>query len=365
MGGVLYGYSTNSRTYRVYKPSTRRVIESRNVTFLETPPRNLGSITDTEETYDTYLFDVLNFTSTFSNNQFNMDKDESTSRIQNILHHDQHAVATQSGVGPSSGEGTQSGVVPTAGPASPGIVSSTPQSNQSGVVPSTAPVASSSSAPQVTRASTRSRPTGEVIDPSSLTASQLRSIKGLGNFIAPKLDFAHDSESPTALAFAYITDNPTASGLAGEDGDRIKIPDTYAKAKASPQASLRGAATDKEMNSLDEHEVFDLVPATTISRGEKAIGSRYVFKQKANGAYKARLVVQGYYQRPGIDFGQTFAPVCRIGSQRMILAIACEHEWPVYQLDVQVAFLQSKIDGDVYVKTAPGRARTTRTGHPW
>ena len=49
----------------------------------------------------------------------------------------------------------------------------------------------------------------------------------------------------------------------------------------------------------------------------------------------------------------------------MVLAIACEHDWLVYQLGVQVAVLQSKIDGDVYVKTAPGRDAYDKDGNTW
>ena len=58
--------------------------------------------------------------------------------------------------------------------------------------------------------------------------------------------------------------------------------------------------------------------------------------------------------------------MCRIGSICMALAIACEHGWPVWQLDVQVAFLQSTIEGrDVYVKAAPGQEiKDSKTGEP-
>ena len=67
-------------------------------------------------------------------------------------------------------------------------------------------------------------------------------------------------------------------------------------------------ANDKEIKSLREHEVYDLVPITGVPKGKKIIGSRFVFKQKADNRFKARLVVQGYVQEPGIDFGKSFAP---------------------------------------------------------
>ena len=64
--------------------------------------------------------------------------------------------------------------------------------------------------------------------------------------------------------------------------------------------------------------------------------------------------MQGWSQRPGIDCGATFAPVCRIESQRLLLAISTQHDWDIYMLDVKRALIQSKIDEEVFVKQAPG-----------
>ena len=76
-------------------------------------------------------------------------------------------------------------------------------------------------------------------------------------------------------------------------------------------------------------------------------------------------MVRGYSQEAGIDYDKTFSPVCRIGSQRILLAIACEHDCPIYQVNVQVASLQSPIEGEVYVKMAPGQEETdSKTGSP-
>lgn len=73
-------------------------------------------------------------------------------------------------------------------------------------------------------------------------------------------------------------------------------------------------------------------------------------QKKADERKKARLVVQGYGQRHGVDGGGTFAPVCRICSQCILLAIAEERNWAVQQLDVVTAFIHSKVNGDVCVR---------------
>ena len=117
------------------------------------------------------------------------------------------------------------------------------------------------------------------------------------------------------------------------------------------------------MDSLKQHDIYKLVNISSVPKGEEIIGSRFVFKQKADGRFKARLVVHGHVQEPGIDYGRSYAPVCRIGSIRTLLAVACEHGWPVWQMDVVVAFLQSLIDKDVFVEPAPGHdPRDSKTG---
>ena len=117
------------------------------------------------------------------------------------------------------------------------------------------------------------------------------------------------------------------------------------------------------MDSLRKHNVYKLVKMSSVPKEKKIIGSRFVFKQKIDGRFKAKLIVQGYVQEAGVDYGRSYAPVCRIGSIRTVLAIACEHGWPVWQMDVVVAFLQAHIDKDVYVKPAPGHdPRDPKTG---
>ena len=114
---------------------------------------------------------------------------------------------------------------------------------------------------------------------------------------------------------------------------------------------------------MKQHDVYKLVNISSVPKREKSIGSRFVFKQKADGRFKAKLVVQGHVQVPGIDYGRNYAPVCGIESIRNLLAIACEHGWPVWQMDVVVEFLQSLVDKDVFVEPAPGRhPRDSKTG---
>ena len=74
------------------------------------------------------------------------------------------------------------------------------------------------------------------------------------------------------------------------------------------------------------------------------IGTKWIFCNKIDEEgnvihNKDRLVAQGYTQVEGVDFDETFAPVARIESIRVLLALACHLKFKLYQMDVKSAFL--------------------------
>ena len=153
---------------------------------------------------------------------------------------------------------------------------------------------------------------------------------------------------------------PSCSG--GRESDRI--PRTLNEAIGLPQAARWKTASDKEISSLEKHGVFDLVPITSVPAGHKVVGTRWVFKIKAQSTYKGRVVVQVLSQIPGVDCGGTFAPVCRLQSIRMMLAIAVELDYEVHMLDVQTAFLNADVEEDVFIKMAPSYETNDEAGVP-
>lgn len=72
---------------------------------------------------------------------------------------------------------------------------------------------------------------------------------------------------------------------------------------------------------------------------------------------KARLIVKGYKQKPGIDYFEVFAPVARMDTIQMIVALAAQNHWKIYQMDVKSAFLNGFLDEEVYVEQPPGYVR--------
>ena len=85
------------------------------------------------------------------------------------------------------------------------------------------------------------------------------------------------------------------------------------------------AASEKEMASLKKYNVYTLLRATSVPAGHKIIGISWVYKVKPDISHKGRVVVLGWRQLPGIDCGSTFAPVCRLQSIRVMLAIEAEY----------------------------------------
>ena len=111
-----------------------------------------------------------------------------------------------------------------------------------------------------------------------------------------------------------------------------------------------------EMKSIEENRTWDV---SELPAKQKAIGLKWVFKVKKdpNGnivKYKARLVAKGYAQRHGVDFDEVFAPVARIETVRVLLALAAQDGWQVHHMDVKSAFLNGDMSETVYVQQPPG-----------
>ncbi|BBH09623.1 ADP glucose pyrophosphorylase large subunit 1 [Prunus dulcis] len=115
-------------------------------------------------------------------------------------------------------------------------------------------------------------------------------------------------------------------------------------------------AMDQEIDSIKKNDTWELVD---LPQGKKPIGVKWVYKTKLNAQgevekYKAHLVAKGYKQNYGIDYNEVFAPVARFDTIRMVLALAAQNCWKVFQMDVKSAFLQGFLEEEVYVVQPPG-----------
>ena len=117
-------------------------------------------------------------------------------------------------------------------------------------------------------------------------------------------------------------------------------------------------AMQDELNMIDKNNTWELVDRPSH---KKPIGVKWVYRTKLNfdgsiNKHKARLVVKGYAQMFGVDFSETFAPVARLDTIRMLLALAAQRKWKIYQLDVKSAFLNGYLEEEIFVEQPEGFA---------
>ncbi|KAK1611873.1 hypothetical protein QYE76_035546 [Lolium multiflorum] len=115
-------------------------------------------------------------------------------------------------------------------------------------------------------------------------------------------------------------------------------------------------AMDAEFSALQRNQTWRLVPA---QKGLNIIDSRWVYKvkRKPDGSvdrFKARLVAKGFKQRHGIDYDDTYSPVIKPTTIRVILSLAVMQGWQMRQLDVDNAFLHGHLEEDVYMVQPAG-----------
>jgi hypothetical protein len=110
-----------------------------------------------------------------------------------------------------------------------------------------------------------------------------------------------------------------------------------------------------EIHSLAKAETYTVVPRPA---GVNVVGCKWVDKEKTlpDGSVKlkSRLVAQGFTQRPGTDFVETYSPTCRLDSLRALIALAAQHDWEFHHMDVKSAYLNGKLNETIYMRQPKG-----------
>lgn len=146
-----------------------------------------------------------------------------------------------------------------------------------------------------------------------------------------------------------------AEANAAFDGE----PASYRQAITSDDSDQWKAAMEDEYASLLRNETWDLV---NLPPGRRAIKCKWVFKIKRRTSgeierYKARLVACGYSQKAGIDYQETFSPVVRLDSVRVLLALVAKYDLELMHFDVKTAFLNGHLTESIYMQQPEGFRR--------
>jgi hypothetical protein len=120
----------------------------------------------------------------------------------------------------------------------------------------------------------------------------------------------------------------------------------------STEGKLWKDAMVEEMESMYKNETWDLVK---LRSGRKHVGRKWVFMKKMNvegqvKKFKPRLVVKGYSQVEGVDFGNISSPVEKLTSIRVLMSLAATFDLEIENMDVKKTFLHGDLEEEIYMK---------------
>jgi transposase InsO family protein len=165
------------------------------------------------------------------------------------------------------------------------------------------------------------------------------------------------SVPPVIHDMVVVEPPPAVQALAVQvQVQRNSEPTNFHDAVSRRDGSMWIEAMHSELQSLEDNNVWELCE---LPPGRNVIGTKWVFKVKVDGMnvverYKARIVAQGFSQVAGLDFEETWAPVVRIESVRVLLAFAALTGFEIIHIDAKTAFLNGDSDVELYVRQPVG-----------
>lgn len=202
----------------------------------------------------------------------------------------------------------------------------------------------SSSTSSTTPSSTTSSPALAPAQPSAIVPMQ-RSLSQLSDIV--------DSVPKRSKAL-FLGSNAIHTAFSASTTVSSALPTTFNQAVNSHDRSFWLSAIQTELDAHQLNTTWSLVP---LPAGRRAIGCRWVFTIKDSTSpptYKARLVAQGFRQVYGLDYFETFSPVVRYESIRIVLAISAQFDLKIHQMDVSTAFLNGTLNEEIYMMVPDG-----------
>ena len=133
-------------------------------------------------------------------------------------------------------------------------------------------------------------------------------------------------------------------------------PQIFKTTMSSSESTYWKEAVNNVIESVLSNHTWE---SADLPPGNKPLGSKWIFKRKTKpdgtiDKYKARVVVKGYTQKKGLDYFDTYSPVTRITSIRILIALAAVHDLKINQMDVKTTFLNGELEEEIYMEQPEG-----------
>ena len=181
-----------------------------------------------------------------------------------------------------------------------------------------------------------------------------RSSRNIDWFQSPKF-----KKLPRSVRVLYNNKNPLSKeylgyAFVGAVTSGYLDPNTYREAMSRDDKLDWEKAINKELDTMKEKGVWEVIDKSEVPCNRMLLGSKWVFKKKKDGQYRARLVAKGYNQIPGVDFTDLFAPVMNDITFQIILILVIIYGWDMTLINVEAAFLNGKLYKKIYKKPPDG-----------
>ena len=163
-----------------------------------------------------------------------------------------------------------------------------------------------------------------------------------------KITEEHLKNISTEMAASSEVVDENKADVSREASAHRHEPSTFEEAMKDPAwlESMR-----QEMKSLLDNKTWILVD---LPKGRKIVKNKWVYKIKSDGRLKSRLVAKGFTQVFGVDFDETWSPVGRRASLKLLIWFVLRNNWSWKQMDVDTAFLNSNLDEEIYMQQPKG-----------
>ena len=353
---IFVGYSSGQKGYKCWSPNERRLFISMDVTFRESIPY-YGEKTELSFMFEPHLMGTEEVTREGENNVMENNLVEKVSSIEGVISGSlsqsrRMGVANDESI-PLQEENSQIDLF---------------QNKDVSKVYTRRKFRSSIEATEVAPSAPVHESNQEIIDVSSsseveaepssddLPIALRKGTRTSAGMPPQRYGFEHDISNYVSYASLSPAYRAFVASL-----QSVKIPKDWREAKNDPKWH---EAMREELSALEKNQTWDLVK---LPAGKRVVTCKWVFtvKQTPEGKVercKARLVARGYSQTYGIDYDETFAPVAKMSTVRILISCATNFGWPLHQLDVKNAFLHGDLQEEVYMEVPPGWSKPEASG---